>query len=248
MDENSKRRVFNERNINIRYIVNKIPISGKLKLNSNDNLESSFKKFKKIKKIKKPKNTQKESEFHLIRNNKKILLDKNIKTEKLEIKEGDLISVSYKEKTDNNNEINAQNINNNYIYNNRKKKFDQIKIINYKQKKYILLFSSLIIILVGLGFYLSYHFLKKDKKDNKDNKNTNYNKEELITKKRPYYPINTLFLYKSDKIMKITLESDLERIRDEKDFTNIKEYMNYGLIIRNEYQDIYEELNMTKKW
>ena len=248
MDEGSKRRVFNERNINIRYIVNNIPISGKLKLNSNDNLESSFKKFKKIKKIKKPKNTQKESEFHLIRNNKKILLDKNIKTEKLEIKEGDLISVSYKEKTDNNNEINDKNINNDNIYNNRKNKFDQIKIINYKQKKYILLFSFLIIILAGLGFYLTYHFLKKDKKDNKDNKNTNYNKEELITKKRPYYPINTLFLYKSDKAMKITLESDLERISDEKDFTNIKEYMNYGLIIRNEYQDIYEELNMTKKW
>jgi hypothetical protein len=248
MKEDNISRMSNERNININYIFNNVLISGKIKLNNNDNLENSFNKFKKIKKIKDSENAQKESEFHLIRDNKKILLDKNINTEKLEIKEGDLISVSYREKNANNNEINPQNINNFNIYNEREKRINSIENINMRQKKYLFLFGFLIIILVGLGFYLLYHFLKDDKKGKKANINKNYNKEELITKKRPYYPTNVLFLYKSDKVMKITLESDLPRITDEKNMTNIKEYMNYGLIIRDEYQDINEELNITKKW
>ena len=50
------------------------------------------------------------------------------------------------------------------IYNERKKKFDQIEKINFKQKKYLLFGFLIIIILIGLGFYLLYHFLKKEKR------------------------------------------------------------------------------------
>ena len=75
-----------------------------------------------------------------------------------------------------------------------------------------------------------------------------YKIEELITQKRPYYPVNMLFLYQSDKFMNISLESELERKTNESNMTNIKEYMDFCLLIRDEYQEINEEQNLTKKW
>ena len=76
------------------------------------------------------------------------------------------------------------------------------------------------------------YFSKKKKKIIPQRKN--YDKEELIfSKKRLYYQKNILFLYKSDKNIKITLDSELERINDEKNMTKIKEYMDFSLIIRD---------------
>ena len=63
----------------------------------------------------------------------------------------------------------------------------------------------------------------------------------MITQKRPYYPVNMLFLYQSDKFMNISLESELERKTNESNMTNIKEYMDFCLLIRDENQEINEE-------
>jgi hypothetical protein len=50
-----------------------------------------------------------------------------------------------------------------------------------------------------------------------------------------------LFLYQSDKIMNISLETELERTTNESNMTKIKEYMDFCLLIREENQEINEE-------
>ena len=57
-----------------------------------------------------------------------------------------------------------------------------------------------------------------------------------------------LFLYQSDKSMNISLESELERNIRESNMTQLKEFMDFSLLIREENQEINEEQNLTKKW
>ena len=81
---------------------------------------------------------------------------------------------------------------------------------------------------------------------NKIPKKKVYTTEELIIQKRPYYPIYILFLYKINKIMNISLESDLKKNMNESNMTKIKEYMDFCLLIREENQEIVEEQNLIK--
>ena len=96
--------------------------------------------------------------------------------------------------------------------------------------------------------------------NNSDNNNSDYNiedeegndtqyyLEELITQTRPYYPNNSIFLYKSNKIMNMELESILKNNTDEYNATNIKECMDFGLIIREGGQEIFEEESLIRNW
>ncbi len=86
--------MINEINVKISYILNHEIKEGNMKLNFDDNLEKAFNKYLNIKSA---KNKQKEREFYLKRENKKILLDKEAKIKDLNLKEGDSISVNYKD-------------------------------------------------------------------------------------------------------------------------------------------------------
>ena len=87
--------MFNEINIRFSCDLDNKPNEGNMKLNLDDNLENAFDKHKIIKS---PKNKQKESVFYLKRENEnKVLLDKKVQIKELNLKEGDLILVSFKD-------------------------------------------------------------------------------------------------------------------------------------------------------
>ena len=72
--------------------------------------------------------------------------------------------------------------------------------------------------------------------------------EELVTKKRPYYPNNSIFFYTSDKIMNVELETVLTNDSNGANMTDIKEVMDFALIIRDESQEIFEEESLIRNW
>ena len=90
--------MFSEINVKLQYIMNNNTNTGMMKLNKDDSLEDAFNKYQERNKIIIEKNKQKEIIFHLKRENETILLDKYSKTRVLNLKEGDLIIVSFKEK------------------------------------------------------------------------------------------------------------------------------------------------------
>ena len=75
-----------------------------------------------------------------------------------------------------------------------------------------------------------------------------YYKEELVTKKKPYYPDNMLFLYKTDKTMNIEFEGEMETGGIDLNMTNVKEYMDFALIIRKHSQEIFEKESLIRNW
>ena len=96
--------------IQLRYSTNNEIIIRELSLNINENLENLFNKNINIIGL---QNIQNEHEFHLIRGNQRIFLNKNAKIENLNLREGDLISLSFQ----NNNIIinnNTQNLHANH--------------------------------------------------------------------------------------------------------------------------------------
>ena len=255
MNENSSKTRLEDMHINIKYTLNDMAYEGKMKIKYEDNLENCFKKYKKLRKINNPEIKQKEPAFYIKRRNEKILLNKNEKIENLDINNKDLVFIFFQDKDNEKNESNNEIHSNNSctIYKERKTNNTSnlnpyILNINKKQKKYILIFSLLVMIFVIGCLALIYYFFVYKKKKKKIPVKKNYNTEELITEKRPYYPKNMLFLYKSDKSMKIVVESDAIKENDENAITKIKEYMDFCLIIREEHQEIYEEQNFTKKW
>ena len=255
MNENSSKTRLEDMHINIKYTLNDMAYEGKMKIKYEDNLENCFKKYKKSRKINNPEIKQKEPAFYIKRRNEKILLNKNEKIENLDINNKDLVFIFFQDKDNEKNESNNEIHSNNSctIYKERKTNNTSnlnpyILNINKKQKKYILIFSLLVMIFVIGCLALIYYFFVYKKKKKKIPVKKNYNTEELITEKRPYYPKNMLFLYKSDKSMKIVVESDAIKENDENAITKIKEYMDFCLIIREEHQEIYEEQNFTKKW
>ena len=265
--------IFNELQIKIIYKLNCISITENLLLNIDSNLEKAFNDFRTRKNLKEAQNKQKECFFYLIRDNQKIALDKRKKIQELNLKEGDLIEITYNEnmpqksRENNKNEVYKHNILNsntnlNEPFPTKKKNYNFIYVIIG-----ILVFG---LIVFSLWYFLSYKHKKKDsgynhlisESDNKEEEDEEednggkvnndiikvYQTEELITQKRPYYPNNTLFLYKSEKEMNIEIDSKIERESDENNMTKIKEYMNFGLIIKEQHQEIDEDKNMTKKW
>ena len=81
--------MLNGTNVKVRYEIKDKIVEKSMKLNANENLENNLKQIE---------NKKNFCEFHLLRNKTKILLDKNIKTKELNLKEGDLILVSFKNK------------------------------------------------------------------------------------------------------------------------------------------------------
>ena len=85
---------------------------------------------------------------------------------------------------------------------------------------------------------------------NKSNKV--YYPEILINNIKPYYPNDTLFLYRSEKSMEIIIETKAkeENVNDTNNSTNtkIKEYMDFGLIINESNIENDDRDNLTKKW
>ena len=235
-------------------------------LNNNDSLENAFSKNKMIGL---GENKPKEIMFYLLRGKEKILLDKKVKIKNLNLKEEDLIFISHPYKI-NNGEIFQHLPNLSSANLNDETNLDINPIVSSKSKKrYILLLISIaLIIIIGLIIFLLYYFLFRTKKENKytkeipndqvdeeeevDKKDNpekkEYKIEELITKKRPYYPTNMLFIYTSDKVMQIGLESELNKTNDAQKKSTIKEYMDFSLIIKDEDEEIIEEENLIKKW
>ena len=276
----------NEIKIKLRYTFNNVITTREITLNCKENLEKSFNSYIYTLHL---QNIQNVAVFHLIRGNERILLDKHAKIENLNLKDGDLISVSFQEfnnnipnihtnhnlSSANLNEENNQNINNNSVRPNKNKIF------------FILIFALIAIIIIGIGLFLIIHLTKKKKKtvniqeksDNKendinndngnnngnDNGNVNgnnngysngaqnqtekiYSIEELISEKRPYYPINMLYLFKSDKNMKVSISGGQGGENDDENNSLVKEFMNFGLLIRDENEEIVEEKSIKKKW
>ena len=193
-------------------------------------------------------------------------MDRKLKIKELKLNEEDTIFVSFQ--TMNNEIKNLQHFSNLSSANlnedtNSDKNFNTpLKI----KKKYIVIFISIALIFIGLTFFFIYYFLFRSKQEKKNNKEIietqvneeekteeishkkEYNMEELITKKRPYYPINHLFIYNSDKVMQIELESEMNKTNDAQKKSTIKEYMDFSLIIKEENEEIIEEQNLIKKW
>ena len=270
---NNKNMEFNEINVKLQYSFNNIIMTDLMKLNKEESLENSYNTFQKTNKINIDKNKQKNCLFYLLRENEKILLDKKVKVKQLDLKEGDLIFVLIPDKakeieiTHHTQNISSANLNEEKDSNSTHSGIKKMKTI------YIILIILTSLLLLGFSIFLIYYFVfgsKKGKNNNKfiehdqdeeeeeqeqtdlkepENIQTKiYGIEQLITQKRPYYQNGTLLLYKSDKIMEIGLESELNKTNDELKKSKIKEYMDFGLIIKEENEEIDEENNIIKKW
>ena len=262
--------IFNEIPVKIRYTINGISITDDLKLYSDANLENAFNNYKTSKNLTDAEIRQKENVFHLIRDNQKFDLDKNKKIQELNLKEGDLIEISFRDRLVEHRNINEDNRHNIQNSNDRLN-----ETIPSRKKNYIILFGTIILVVIAVIVFLLWYFLsyKKNKNLNKKiteetkeepeeeeeeenedqqiketNKIPNYPPEDLITQKRPYYPNNTFFLYKSNKVTNIEIDSGLTTVNDEKNMTKIKQYMDFGLIIKEKHQEIDEKQGVKKNW
>ena len=273
MDELNNNKNFNGKNVKIQYSINNITMTVIMQLNNDETLENNFNKYKYNYNLNIPKYELKVKIFHLLRGTEKILLKKNIKSKELNLKDGDLIIVSFQDKK---NEIENISHIQNVSSANLNEEINQSSVSPKSSSKTICILIIIIIFLIALGLssFLVYYFKfrKKNKgeynyeerekeqtdknEDDEDKMDGDYNEskekvykmEELITKKRPYYPNNTLFLYKSDKIMEIELECDSNRTDEIQNMTKIEEYMDFGLIIRDEHQEVFEDISTIKKW
>ena len=114
MEELNNNRKPNGINIKFIYSINNTIKKTSIKLYLNENLENNFKIIQNDNEHLNQKNI---NEFHLLRDNKKILLDKNKKAKELNLKEGDLISVSFKNKiteirnTEHSHNVSSANLN-----------------------------------------------------------------------------------------------------------------------------------------
>ena len=229
-------RAIEKIRINIHYEIGSKILNEVINVKINDNLGNVFINHKKRRKIHDIKNNSNYQVFLLIRDNEQKILDKNMPIKILDLKNDDLIIVTDKQNIQKLNTINLYNIKikDTVIQNN----------LNHRKKqtfKYLII-SLIILFTLGIIIFLLLYFLKPHNKKPK-----NYASEELITKKRPYYPINTLFLYKSNKEMNINLESEMDTI-NENNKTKIKQLMDFNLIIREDHQDIDENKNLSIKW
>ena len=114
MDELNNNRMLNGINIKFIYSINNTTKTTAIKLYLNENLENNFKIIQNDNEHLNQKNI---NEFHLLRDNKKILLDKNKKAKEFNLKEGDLITVSFKNKiteirnTEHSHNVSSANLN-----------------------------------------------------------------------------------------------------------------------------------------
>ena len=263
--------IFNEITIKIRYKSNGNIITENLELYKENNLENSFSEFKRKKNITDINNEQKDKVFYLIKEAQKIELDKNKTIEELDLKEGDLIEVAYLTPKIINDDLrhNIQNSDSNLNATiPRRKKKNFILIILIVGVAIICLIVSLLCVFLIIkkkdnsnkqnSIDNKGNEEKEDNDDNsaeEDNKNDNniintkekeYLPDPLITNKKLYDNMNILFIYKSNKITNLELETESTRINDEKNFTKIIQNMDFGFLINEKHQE-KDELRSLKK-
>ena len=264
--------IFNEIPIKIRYISNGNTIMETLEVYGDSNLENIFSEYLAKKNITDIKNEKNERVFYLIRDNQKNKLDKNKRIFELDIKEGDLIDVTYQV---------PENLEQDSKHDIQNSEANLNELIPKKKTNFFLIFGIVGLVVVCLVVVLLCIFLinKEDKKSsnqktkedgssesgmgeensepNKENEKEEddllkqvYYNEELITNKKPYEQLNKLFLYQSDKNINLELElvPESERYESEANFTKIKKYTDFGLIITEKHQEKDENNNIIKNY
>ena len=194
--------MLNGTNVKVRYEIKDKIVEKSMKLNANENLENNLKQVE---------NKNNFCEFHLLRNKTKILLDKNIKTKDLNLKEGDLILVSFKNKV--NESQNTKHTHNDSSANinediSSSTDSTSVRHSSSKKTKFILLLILIGLVFISVCFGILYYiFHKRDAKNeskndkmidenNKDKKadiisteiinpqiEPNFQKEDLVVKK-----------------------------------------------------------------
>ena len=177
--------------IKLQYSLNNVKRTKSIKLNEEENIETNFKNNKNILNIPLNANT-----FHLIRDNQKILLDKNVKVKDLNIKEGDLIVASIKvEKNEIENSHNSNNISSANLNEKTNQDSNIIEPINPNspRKRIFLLIAIISLILVALTISLICYFIfhPKDSKGYKIN-NKEIDKKISTNQTDPIDPTNQI--------------------------------------------------------
>ena len=169
MEELNNNRKPNGINIKFIYSINNTIKKTSIKLYLNENLENNFKIIQNDNEHLNQKNI---NEFHLLRDNKKILLDKNKKAKELNLKEGDLISVSFKNKiteirnTEHSHNVSSANLNEEISQNQNS---NTAKPFFTKKTKYVLLLILISFIFIITAFLVVYFSVFHKKKSNKNN-------------------------------------------------------------------------------
>ena len=262
--------IFNEIQIKLKYKSNGLTLIENTEFNNELNLEKAYNLYRENHNINDANDKHSEKVFYLVRENEKIKLDKNKRIIELGLKEGDFIEVSSEIPVNVNEDLrhNMQNSDANLNEHVRVKKTNYLLIIAIIALVAICILTTILCVIL----------IKRKKKETnskidppsppsppeqedeesepekeKVNNNLNgtkrvYYKEELITQKRPFNKTNLLFLYKIDKRMKLVLDSDSDRLADEIDFSTIKEYMDFGLIIKEQHQELDDENSLIKNY
>jgi len=111
--------------------------------------------------------------FHLIRDNQKFDLDKNKKIQELNLREGDLIEISFRDRL-----VEPRNINEDYTHNAQNSNVRLNEAIPSKKKNYIILFGTIILVVIAVIVFLLWYFLSYKKNKNLNKKITEETKEE----------------------------------------------------------------------
>ena len=271
-NNNNTTGIFNEITIQIRYTLNDVTNTENFELYKDYNLEKAFIEFKKEKNINEVNNEQTEKIFYLIKGTQKIKLEKNKTIEELNLKDGDLIEVLYQPPIIIQNELrhNIQNSDSNLtevLPEKKKKNYILIYII-------IGIISLCLIVTLLCVFLVNKKKKSLNNKNNSGNNNKDENededeekeskdkddkiilnatekeffKEELATNKAIYDHLNTFFVYKSNKIMNLELESESIRTNDEQNYTKIIKDMDFGFLINEKHQEKDEINSLIKNY
>ena len=263
--------MFEGTNINFQYKIKNKTMTKLVKLNADENLENNFKVIQKKKKFGNHKYIY---EFHLLRNNTKILLDKNKKAKELDLKEGEQIIVSFKnsnkdiQKANHSHNESSANINEEIssstdsTVNNRSS--------SIKNKFIWLIISVSILFIAAIILVLFFIFRNKKENNNKNNNNKiieeedeqtdkeiaiektetipliglNFQKEKLVVEK--IYPPNRLFIFRGQQLTEMKIEG--ENITKDNSYHNFSKISDFIFITRSSYTEKNNETLTKKEW
>ena len=264
INEDNTTGIFDLKNIKLKFNYLGVSKTENIQIYNNANLDNIFKDYIKIRNLTEIQNSVNKYNFYLIRENQKIKLDKVKSIQQHGIKDGDLIEVSFPEiinQNENRNELS-------HTYQNSSENL--INPSASSNKKYFIIIGSIGVILLGLIIFFTCWFVFKKPKipietptDNTDEISEEeeneeeeekkeiekiYELEELMIEKRPYYPINELFLYKSDKEMNIELDPKTGDYEEGKNLTKITEHLDFCFIIEEKHVELYDDTLTKKNW
>jgi len=273
MEELNNNRKPNGINIKFIYSINNTIKKTSIKLYLNENLENNFKIIQNDNEHLNQKNI---NEFHLLRDNKKILLDKNKKAKELNLKEGDLISVSFKNKiteirnTEHSHNVSSANLNEEISQNQNS---NTAKPFFTKKTKYVLLLiliSFIFIITAFLVVYFSVFHKKKSNKNNNEMKDIIFDDTdkktdsviqdedipqfpqfEPVFKKedlvvKKTYPLNRLFIFTGEQLTEMQIEG--ENITENNSYHKFSKTSDFLFITRAAYTEKNNDTLIEKEW